>query len=120
MPPPEDLAAHLQHLEEQLLRPGVRGDPSSLDWLLAPDFTEFGSSGRIFDRDAIIAALASEAPFPAPPPQIEDLKIVAATDDLAIVTYRITGRRASLRSSVWVRREGRWQMRFHQGTREPA
>jgi hypothetical protein len=33
--------------------------------LLAPGFMEFGASGRVFDRDGIIAVLAAE-PSPSP------------------------------------------------------
>ena len=43
-------------------------------------------------------------------------------DEVALVTYRsdapgpgVPSRPVS-RSSVWVRRDGRWRLRFHQGT----
>lgn len=35
------------------------------------------------------------------------------SDEVALVTYR--GAKAN-RASVWIRRDGQWQMRFHQGT----
>lgn len=44
--------------------------------------------------------------------------------ELALVTYRAArpanasgeAARQTLRSSLWLRRNGRWQIRFHQGT----
>ena len=37
--------------------------------------------------------------------------------DVVLLTYRLDGvERPSLRSSVWVRAEGRWVLLFHQGT----
>jgi len=113
------LAAHLQLLEEELLRPEVRRDPGRLGALLAEEFREFGASGRIFDRAAILRELATE----------ESAKLSLAAfacqrlaPDIALVTYRshredTTGTREALRSSLWILRDGRWQVLFHQGTR---
>ncbi len=43
-------------------------------------------------------------------------------DGVVLATYRITAPATSIRSSVWIRREDAWQVRFHQGTpdREPG
>jgi hypothetical protein len=57
---PPDLAAHLFHLEQQLLQPSTRRDATALTSLLAEDFREFGSSGRVYTRQQIIDALATE------------------------------------------------------------
>ena len=51
------IEAHLRTLEEQLLQPAVRKDATRLDALLADGFIEFGSSGRVFDKQAIIYLL---------------------------------------------------------------
>jgi hypothetical protein len=47
-------------------------------------------------------------------------------DDVALVTYQAVRREepnhsglASLRSSLWVIRDGQWRMLFHQGTTVP-
>ena len=58
----EGLKAELLALEERLLDPAVRAVPALVRELLAPEFTEFGASGRVFNRDAILATLASEPP----------------------------------------------------------
>lgn len=122
-----NLRDHLFTLEEELLSPSTRHDAARLTHLLAPDFLEFGSSGRTFTRDQIIADLLSETPE-------TDLRLTDFTlrhstphtdPEFALVTYRSTrttassAARSSLRSSTWVCREGRWQLLFHQGTPEP-
>ena len=47
---------------------------------------------------------------------------VRVGEDVVLVTFRTTGPapdapvRPARRSSLWVRRDGRWRLRFHQGT----
>ena len=74
----QDLATRLLRLEQQLLEPSTRGDPTALTSLLA--------------------------------------------EDIALLIYRSTrtttlqAATRALRSSLWVHRDNRWQMIFHQGT----
>jgi hypothetical protein len=49
--------ALLRGLEEELLKPEVRRSADRLSHLLADEFVEFGSSGRIFDKRQIIESL---------------------------------------------------------------
>ena len=104
-------------LRDELLRKEAAlaaRDPDAVDGglmsLIADDFLEFGRSGRIWTRDSIRSVL--EGP-PSGPVSMENFEVAVLADDVALVTYR--GASAN-RSSVWVRREGHWQMRFHQGT----
>lgn len=46
------LENHLRELEERLLQTDVRKSPEELDQLLADDFVEIGSSGRLFNKKA--------------------------------------------------------------------
>ena len=122
---PEELFGHLFALEQELLRPEIRTSPGALESLLVEDFLEFGGSGRVFDRAAIVHALAVEPNSKSI--QLEGFTVLTSAENLAVVTYRSVTRdnpqqppHRSLRSSIWVRRNGRWQMRFHQGTREPS
>jgi hypothetical protein len=121
---------HLLALEELLLDPATREDPVKLEALLCDDFIEFGSSGRIFDKNSIIVALNAEAPAVYAPQlpvllrQISEFKLLALTDDAAFVTYRLSWHAApnavaaeSLRSSMWRNVRGEWKIAFHQGTR---
>ena len=53
---------------------------------------------------------------------IEAFTAAPLSGHVVLVTYRSIARapgvpaRHALRSSVWVRRDGRWLIRFHQGT----
>jgi hypothetical protein len=115
----EDLATHLQQLEEELLHADVRHDPERLTALIADDFREFGTSGRVFDKTSILRELATESPAEL---SLSSFLCQQLAPDVALVTYRSqrsdsTGTRHALRSSVWVNPYGRWQVLFHQGTR---
>jgi hypothetical protein len=48
-------------LETALHKRQIRSSTEALSDLLAEDFTEFGSSGRIFDRSSIIEAVTRES-----------------------------------------------------------
>lgn len=116
MTPQEALAAELQELEELLLAPDVRKSKRLVE-LLADEFVEFGSSGRVYTRDDLVAVLQAESPVVQ---TTSDFRVTVLAPDVALLTYKI--RRHSqppadtLRSSVWRRSGGRWQMVFHQAT----
>jgi hypothetical protein len=94
----------------------VRG---GLGALLDPDFLEFGSSGRTWDRAETIEALLPQA---APGPlDFRDWTARPLAEGVVLVTYTLSeashgGWRTTRRSSVWHARDGRWQLLFHQGT----
>lgn len=111
----------LRLLEEALLDPAVRRNPAQLEKLLAEDFREFGSSGRIWTRQAIIDLLATEAYTPM---LIEEFNCRLLSGEVALVTYRavrttLNAQTSSLRSSLWIRISGEWRLCFHQGTPIP-
>jgi hypothetical protein len=118
--PPE--AEVLRGLEEALIDPEVRRSAESVGRLLADDFIEFGSSGRVYDKARIIEALQQEVPDPAMRVVVTDLSARQLAPGVMLVTYRThqSGRNAppgyKLRSSIWTLLDGRWQMVFHQGT----
>ena len=114
------VSAELLRAEMLLLDPAVRRDRPRVASLLADDFTEFGSSGRIWTRDQILDLLATEE---YSPPIVEDFSCHPIAENAVLVTYRTvrinqeTGRReAALRSSIWIKRSKSWIVRFHQGT----
>jgi hypothetical protein len=115
----QELAAHLIQLEQQLLQPSTRRDEVALRSLLAEDFREFGSSGRIYTRQQIISALAGESPRTI---TLRDPLCRQLAADIALLTYHSSRTTApgaasqALRSSLWIYRDNRWQMIFHQGT----
>ena len=114
------IEAHLRTLEEELLQPEVRKTASRVDTLLAEEFIEFGSSGRVFNKQQIIEMLRSESPVRL---SLTDFKARTLAPGVVLTTYRAVRYWASgeqpiysLRSSVWRLLDGRWQMVFHQGT----
>jgi hypothetical protein len=117
-----DHIAHFYELETSLLRPEVRASRDALSKLLAIDFVEFGSSGRIYDRDQVIDGLVQESSAPQVERTAYEFSVHRLSEVVVLVTYRVSrrmlggGEFQTLRSSVWQLREDRWQMVFHQGT----
>lgn len=119
----EEVGEHLIGCERALLDPEVRRDRVQAEALLAEEFLEFGSSGLVWNRPALVELLATE-PYTAP--TAEAMQCARIAVDVALVTYRTertdaeTGKpTVTLRSSLWIWEAGRWRMRFHQGTRVP-
>jgi hypothetical protein len=101
---------HVVALELRLLDPAVRADRAEVERLLDPEFREIGASGRAWDRDSIVAALAAD---PGEPVRVRDVSAQFVAEGVALVTYALPG---SLRSSLWRRGEDGWRVLFHQGT----
>ena len=112
----------LELLEEGLWRADVRFDRERMDGLLAPDFFEFGRSGRVHRREATLSAPAQ--PIVARLP-LSDFRARLPDANLAQVTYVSTVTyqgidERSTRISLWSRTKHGWQLRFHQGTAIPG
>jgi hypothetical protein len=120
-----EMLATLRALEVELHHPGVRCAEQRLRELLHPAFHEVGRSGRAYDLETVVRFLASQ---PAPPDVWSgNFAVAALGPDVALLTYESAHRRAdgvltqrTHRSSVWLRAEGRWQLRYHQGTPAPG
>jgi hypothetical protein len=108
----------IRGLEEQLLQPEVRTSPESLAALLADEFIEIGSSGRVYSKQQIIDLLRHEG-GQGSPPTLRDFSARRLAAEVILVTYNIVESQ-TIRSSVWKLIDGRWQMVFHQGTRSGA
>lgn len=118
-------SAHFLELETSLHKREIRAFAEALSRLLAEDFVEFGSSGRVFNRPGIIQALGEEEGDLRV--TVENFAIKELAADVVLVTY-VASRSGegqssvvtrTLRSSIWKRVDGNWQMLFHQGTRIP-
>jgi hypothetical protein len=104
--------------ERSLLTPPVRSDPDAVRRLLHPEFREFGASGRVWNAESVIATIAAHAADAADGSiRVEHLEATRLADDVVLVTY-VAARdgRLTHRSSLWLRSEAGWLMRFHQGT----
>lgn len=104
-------------LELLLLEPAVRAVPEHVLALLHDDFVEYGTSGRVWDRTSIVAALGAEPGVAAVP---VDMQAASLGDGIVQVRYRLAGDRPSLRTSLWVWDGASWRLWFHQGTPAPA
>ena len=79
------IEAELQALEQELLQTSVRKDAARVAALLAENFREFGTSGRVFTKAEIIAALLEEVPAIL---SMQDMQCVQLAENIALVTYR--------------------------------
>jgi len=122
---PQHELEEIRLLEQKLHLAEIRQSPEIVAELLAKGFVEFGSSGTVYDdRDELIALLAAEkTEKPIPPVISRDYAFRPISPDAVLVTYRSMRQagengpeRHTLRSSIWQRIDGRWQMIFHQGT----
>lgn len=115
------LLQQLQTLEVELHHPGVRCSRQRLKELLHPEFHEVGRSGRAYNRVTIINYLVSQE---SPPAVDSNCFVVAALGSgVALLTYRSAHLQAdkglvnhTLRSSLWIKTETHWQLRYHQAT----
>ena len=108
------LSDELRALELRLARPAAREDRGSVAHLIADDFREIGQSGRTYDKARTLASMLDS---PHQQIAIEHFTVRELGADHVLVTYRaVTPDGATLRSSIWVRRGGAWQIVFHQGT----
>jgi hypothetical protein len=102
-------------LEESLHRKEIRNSRARVSELIADDFVEFGKSGAVYHKEEILNALEDEQIDL----EIEVSEFVARelSSDVVLVTYKSTAEGLTAnRSSIWVKRDCRWQMTFHQGT----
>ena len=117
------IAETLQELEASLLTNAVRKDGARVSELLAEEFCEFGKSGRVYFKEETVAALQVEDEMRI---SMKEFACRPIAEGAMLVTYRSVHAAndgvmvEALRSSLWVFREERWQMLFHQGTRVDA
>lgn len=101
----------IYELETSLLNPSTRKSVEKLNELIANDFVEFGSSGRVYTKEDILKYLPIEEHLDL---TVEDFIVKELAQNVMLATYRLKG---CLRSSIWKNTNGKWQMVFHQGTR---
>lgn len=113
----KELSEVLRAREIALHTPPARNSVAELNTLLAADFREFGKSGCVYDREAVISALVEDKEHQ--PVLVSEFRCQVLADNVALVTYRSESGNpiiAALRSSIWRRNSAGWQMVFHQGT----
>ena len=105
----------LLELERRLAGVGERLRAAEAATLIADDFLEFGSSGRVWRKAEIVAAMSDWPPIEA---ELQDCEVRELAPGLCLVTYRLVGPSgATLRSSIWRRDGESWQIIFHHGSK---
>lgn len=117
-PAPAGQRADLPSLEHSLWRAETRFDRALMGATFAPDFFEFGRSGRRYTREEMLFDQADRQEIDA---TLHNLTTHALSPGLALVTYISEvrfpdGTEWANRSSIWDRSSGRWLLHFHQGT----
>lgn len=79
------LKEHLEQLEEKLLQPEVRGSREELKKLLADNFFEIGSSGKILYKNEEIG----EEGIGKVEMVLSDFEIHPLSEEIVLVTYHI-------------------------------
>ncbi len=113
-----DLSDEIRELEETLLDLEVRADSDRIESLIADEFVEFGSSGRLWDKADVVEERPAQSGLTF---SLTDFAANQLGPNLVHATYRASIRdadsvRHSLRSSLWIFRSCRIQIVFHQGT----
>ncbi|PWH07649.1 DUF4440 domain-containing protein [Brachybacterium endophyticum] len=101
--------------EQVLLSDLLRKNPARAAELLHPDFVEIGASGRVHDREQTLEALA-----PVPGVRAEEFVAEEIAPDVVLLRFVTADHRGAVRrSSLWMRVDGEWLLRHHQGTPSP-
>ncbi len=117
----EQLKDLIVGLEKELLEPKVRAsNDGRLNELLADDFFEFGQSGNKYNKVDVLKDLPAHEEEKFFTSQFE---MRTLSSDTVLLTYFLErenleakNKSSSRRSSIWQKRNDRWQMIFHQGT----
>ena len=114
----EELRRRLIDFETALARRNEGAIPGGYEAVLDDEFSEIGASGRTWDRVATLHVLKTASPADV---EIDDVAFSLPADDVVSLTYRVVSRdtdgevTVSWRTSWWIRRDGDWRLRFHQG-----
>jgi hypothetical protein len=114
----KDVRKELTRLEESLWRAETRYDRDYMERILAPDFFEFGRSGRIYQREDTLGSRGGEIKAVIP---FKNFQMRALAPNVVQVTYvsevEYDGEiDIGNRSSLWVKTPDGWKLTFHQGT----
>jgi len=108
----------LTRLEESLWIVETRYDRAYMEYVLHPDFIEFGCSGRRYIRDEILDFTGNTIDVKLP---FDEFSIRKLSDTVVHIIYISEVQypdnlQICNRISIWVHLDGHWQLYFHQGT----
>lgn len=109
---------YILELENKLLKPDIRKSPEQIKELLSDDFTEFCSSGKVYEYSVGDTFYEANVIY-----EIMDFDFSKLSDDCILTKYRLKKKYEideyatySIRSSIWKEFGGKFKMIFHQGT----
>ena len=112
----------MKNLEIELHQFETRTDKSRIEALIHRDFLEIGYSGKTYSKSDIINSLLAETPSKYSV-WSQDFITKMLTEDLVQLVYKEAQMnehgqlsRFALRTSIWQRAQGAWQVIFHQAT----
>jgi hypothetical protein len=107
----------LEELEVSMWKSETRFDHEYMNNTLTPDFFEFGRSGRVYKKEETLGATFQEINVTLP---LKHFSIHSIDANVALVTYISEVQYENLeianRSSLWIKSDTGWKLRFHQGT----
>lgn len=112
------LKEKFQLLEEKLLQPDIRKSINDLNTIIDDTFIEIGSSGCIYNKQQILNILPAA---PSVNMAIMDFEAKLLAEGIVQTIYRAVRQsdemtEYSLRSSIWLLKNEKWCIVFHQGT----
>lgn len=108
----------LQEIEASLWKQETRFNETYMRSILAEDFFEFGRSGKVYSIYVSLSAPNQEirAKFP-----LKDFVVHEIDERVVLITYIIEVKYDEIeignRSSLWIKNDIGWKLKFHQGTR---
>lgn len=122
-PQPKPLTAFEQSLvdtQKAFLQAIDRGDANYVKNAVADDFVVIGTNGDSGNKTELVDAV-HPSPKRGQPPILYDFRVVALSDNAAIVIYNVDAPGAGLEryqhmSDTWVKQGGQWKLKFEQTT----
>ena len=112
----DDDVTDVLQFERELQTAECRRDRARVGALLAEDFMEVGSSGRVWDRPSALELLGGQTGGEAVI-EVHDLTGRIIGDGFIMVRWDSDrGGRRSRRTSLWRRDPAGWRLVYHQGT----
>lgn len=109
-----DRVAYFLHLEKTLMY----GRSDDFKELLSDDFVEFGTSGRIYNKEMQLDSVDTKG-LAVCPFTIHHFSVQQLAPHIVHITYQteaIDSGSRSNRSSIWKYEHEKWRLYFHQGT----
>ena len=104
----------IESFERELANFESRENISRFEELIADDFEEFGSSGRVLGKSDILDSLKGKADKAY---KLSNFRFRQLSRNYILVRYYSEcGGRFAHRSSIWMKLDGDWRMIHHQAT----